>query len=99
MNGLTSDAGRDIKTLGDVAVFGLALQAAVSIGLGAGERHALADLNQCRLAFAGLYLLHTAFTAGGAAVDDAGLAGDGAVDRVALRAAERRDGKEGVRTC
>ena len=88
MNDVAGDAGGDVETLGDVAVFGLAAQVAVGVGLGAGQRHALADLDQCRRAFAGLNLLDPAVAAVGAAVDDAGLARLGAVDRVTLIALE-----------
>ena len=62
----TCDAGGDVKTPGDVAVVGLGEQAAVGVGLGAGQRYALAGLDKCRGAFAGLDLLGAAVAAGGA---------------------------------
>jgi hypothetical protein len=63
---LTGDAGGHVKALGDVAVLGLGKRAAIGVGLGAGQWHALADLDQCGHAFAGLDLLDAAVAAFGA---------------------------------
>ena len=70
VHGLAGDAGGDIEALGDVAVLGLVLRAAIGVGLGGGQWHALADLDQCGHAFAGLDLLDPAVTAFGAVGDD-----------------------------
>ncbi|MNZ70318.1 hypothetical protein D3C78_886510 [compost metagenome] len=69
-NRIATQAGGDIEALGHVAVFGVALDAPVAVGAGAGDRDALANLDQRRLAFAGLNLLHAAVTVAGAVVDD-----------------------------
>ncbi|MNL08573.1 hypothetical protein D3C87_1293000 [compost metagenome] len=84
MNDVAGDVCGDVEALSDVAVFGLAAQVAVGIGLRAGQRHALADLDQRRCAFAGLHLLNAAVAAIGAVIDDAGLAWLGAVHRITL---------------
>ncbi|MCY1251540.1 hypothetical protein D9M72_653130 [compost metagenome] len=73
MNDVAGDVCGDVKALGDVAVFGLAAQVTIAIGLRTGQGHALAALDQRRCAFAGLHLLNTAVTAVGAVVDDASL--------------------------
>ena len=70
---IASQAGSDIKALGDIAILRLVLDQSVRAGGGAGQRHALTDLDQGWIAFAGLYLLHTAAAAVGAAADDAHL--------------------------
>ncbi|MCY1409386.1 hypothetical protein D9M71_247350 [compost metagenome] len=72
VHGVARDAGGDVEALGDVAVLGLALQVAVEVGLGSGQRYALAHLDQCRRAFAGLDLLQAAAAVAGAVANDAG---------------------------
>ena len=64
---IAGHAGSDVETLGDVAVLGLVDRTTIGVELGAGQWHALADLDQCRRAFAGLDLLDTAIAAVGAA--------------------------------
>src|SRR5690606_21035896 len=56
---------------GHVAILSVPVNLAVRAGTGGGQRYALADLDQRRVALGGLYLLGSAATAVGAAADDA----------------------------
>ena len=60
--------------MGHVAVFGVALEAPVAVGAGAGNRDALANLDECWLAFAGLNLLHATVAVAGAVANDLAVA-------------------------
>ncbi len=69
VNRVAGHAGRDVEPLGYVAVLGVASGVSVRVRGGGGQRYALANLDECRSAFAGLHLLHAAFTAGGTVLD------------------------------
>ncbi|MOA43401.1 hypothetical protein D3C78_1655510 [compost metagenome] len=58
MHDVAAQAGGNVEALGDVAVLGVLVDLAVGAAAGAGQRHALADLDQCRITFGGLHLLH-----------------------------------------
>ncbi|MNH23614.1 hypothetical protein D3C79_835190 [compost metagenome] len=73
-NGFADQAWGHVETLGHITVFGVALDAPIAVGAGTGDRDALADLDQRRLAFAGLDLLQATIPVAGAVMDDARIA-------------------------
>src|SRR3990167_2183518 len=73
MHPLTAEAGGDVEATGDVAVLSVVVGLAIGITPAGSQRHALADLNQRRVAFGGLNLLGATAAAVGAAADDAHL--------------------------
>src|SRR5690606_12253038 len=65
--------GGHVEAAGDVAVLSVLMDLAVGAGAGGGQWHALANLDQRRVALGGLNLLRAAAAAAGAAADDADL--------------------------
>src|SRR5690606_34627157 len=99
MHQLAAEARRHVEAASHVAILSVSVNLAVRAGTGGGQRYALADLDQRRVALGGLYLLGSAATAVGATADDAylvasvdfatadlhlGIAGaEGAIDAIA----------------
>src|SRR5690606_10754767 len=73
VDNVAGNAGGYVEALVDVAVLGVLVDLAVGADAGAGQRHALADLDQSRVALGGLHLLGATAAAVGGATQDAHL--------------------------